>query len=678
MDSSKWQPFKPSLSENGSALPILLRFASAFAVVSESETGEERNPAAERLRRCALAATADCKGAERQPLIAAIHVLADLVKQRWSVRVADATIEIARPETDGDEGLRERVRGQLHAERDEQLRQPAVREFVLGMQKRRLFVDQFVSVYSLMRDGPELAGRLRAAQALPTDAERLKELASVIRPYLQFVSEEDRCRLTGLRLVDVWRYFRHTWASPYKSVPGRTIMVLVRDAGAPFHPVIGIAALSSAAVALTVRDEKIGWTAEHVLRLMGERPTAQLAVWLHNAVDEAIREIYTTDLLRLELLSLEVLQRPTAKTVKALEAEGKAKRKQHYRMMEAREYKQGPPPEKMTEADWVARAEWPLFLSKRCQELALLLKVRMTLQKVFDGQPTREGLKRLIQTGEGRDAVTRVVRKVKAERVGTVIADLTVCGAVPPYNEVLGGKLVAMLMTSPEMVAEYRRRYGNVPSVIASSMAGRPVVRPADLVFIGTTALYAQRPTQYDRISIPIDPEGRAGEQAVRYEYLGQTRGVGTFQFGDKTVEALSRLLANSRRGQRVNSVFGEGVNPRLRKIRDGLNTLGLSSDDLLQHGAPRLVYGVELAENVGEYLLGMEAKPRYYFPLKNAASTTQHILAWWGRRWLLPRLARQETLDRVSQHRLTYPVTHGARVPLPRHDVDQLEFFGD
>jgi len=38
-----------------------------------------------------------------------------------------------------------------------------------------------------------------------------------------------------------------------------------------------------------------------------------------------------------------------------------------------------------------------------------------------------------------------------------------------------------MLMMSPEVVAEYRRRYAGVPSVIASSMAGRPIVRPADL-----------------------------------------------------------------------------------------------------------------------------------------------------------------------------------------------------
>jgi hypothetical protein len=29
--------------------------------------------------------------------------------------------------------------------------------------------------------------------------------------------------------MDIWRYFRHTWTYQYTSVPGRTMMFLVRD-----------------------------------------------------------------------------------------------------------------------------------------------------------------------------------------------------------------------------------------------------------------------------------------------------------------------------------------------------------------------------------------------------------------------------------------------------------------
>src|SRR5438128_2231154 len=113
------------------------------------------------------------------------------------------------------------------------------------------------------------------------------------------------------------RDFRHTWASPYKSVPGRSMMVLVRDEAAPFHPVIGIAALSSAAVAVTARDEKIGWTAAGVIEDIRKRPTARLAAWLQRTADEAIDEIYKVDFLEDEIVTPRELTRPTSDTVKA-------------------------------------------------------------------------------------------------------------------------------------------------------------------------------------------------------------------------------------------------------------------------------------------------------------------------------------------------------------------------
>ena len=38
------------------------------------------------------------------------------------------------------------------------------------------------------------------------------------------------------------------------------------------------------------------------------------------------------------------------------------------------------------------------------------------------------------------------------------------------YNEIFGGKLISMLLTSPEVINEYHNRYKNQPSIIASSM----------------------------------------------------------------------------------------------------------------------------------------------------------------------------------------------------------------
>src|SRR5690348_12116170 len=172
--------------------------------------------------------------------------------------------------------------------------------------------------------------------------------------------------------------------------------------------------------------------------------------------------------------------------------------------------------------------------------------------------------------------------------VGTEIADLTVCGAVPPYNTLLGGKLVAMLAASPEVVLEYRRRYEAVPSIIASSMAGRAIVRPANLTFIGTTSLYGERPNQYDRTSYPCGIVGGPEDESVRYRYLtshgrSRTSGVGTFQFGRDAKLAIEKYTMSITNGRRVNNVFGEGTSPKLRSLRDGLNALGFSSEEMLQ-----------------------------------------------------------------------------------------------
>lgn len=438
-----------------------------------------------------------------------------------------------------------------------------------------------------------------------------------------------------------------------------------------------------------------------------EEPGIGLANWLRRVVDNAIDEVYKVDLLEDELLRAQDLRRPDLEVVGRLLDEARRQRKQHRDNMESKQYKKSKPPQHYSEEDWILEARKPLFRSKRALELAQLLRVRLTLARFFGTKPSKAGLVKLAASGEGREAIARILRKAKAERVGNAMADLTVCGAVPPYNELLGGKLVALLMTSPEVVAEYRRRYGKVPSIIASSMAGRALVRPAYLVLIGTTSLYAQRPCQYDRIRFPsrsrapsgtLDtrkngsrvPKGeldaptdgsrsaRGSYPDLRYEFLGRTLGVGTSQFSKKTVAALARLLQHSARGQQVNSVFGEGVNPRMRKLRDGLAELGLDADDLLRHGRPRIVYGAALAHNMRAYLLGRETRPRYIVAAKDVAWVTACMCRWWIERWLVGRLRRDDVFARMAQHTLVHPIRHGARVVLPRLDPDQPVLFDE
>ncbi len=104
-----------------------------------------------------------------------------------------------------------------------------------------------------------------------------------------------------------------------------------------------------------------------------------------------------------------------------------------------------------------------------------------------------------------------------------------------------------------------------------------------------------------------------------------------------------------------------KGVNPRLRKLRDGLVELGLDADEFLRHGRPRIVYAVSLAYNMRPYLLGKEKRPKYFLP-QQCKRTTEHMCRWWMERWLIGWLRREDALERMAQHTLVHPIRHGAR----------------
>jgi len=616
----------------------------------------------------------ECASAKRTSarLQAFCLVLTDLVDQGWACRVRNNAIQIARPIDEAPD--RDRIRLQLHVQRDRYLDRKPVKEFIRSMERRRLFRGQWVSIFSLMRDGSQLANALKSACA--TD---VSTLPSIIRPYIQVAEAGTLCEHTGLDLAEVWRYFRLTWANKYQSVPGRSLMLLIRDAAAPLHPVIGIAALGSSAVQISIRDEWIGWTSDRCVAQLRENASNDDVIWLLRLVENGLQELYLDDLFDRSVSPLRRsdIHRPTIEALEWLNSYSGLERQKHFRLVDAGEdHKQSQVP--LSEERWRSQAETPLYKSKRASILSLLLRAKTVLID-SSGVVNGEELRVRLANPDNRQAIQSLIRRIKAERVGVAVADITICGAVPPYTHLLGGKLVAMLAASPEAVGAYRRRYKNSESIIASSMAGRPIVRSSDLVFVGTTSLYGTEPTQYTRIQIPCEELGGTAGEAIRYKLLGATRGFGTFQFSDETVESLQHALSQSRRGQRVNSIFGEGTSPRMRKLREGLELLNLPSDLLLLHGSPRLVYGVALVRNLKRYLLGQDSRPDYLFPLENPQDSTVRISNYWLKRWMSKRIQHPGILEAVAEHRLTYPVRHGARVPsgeatLPIHGYLEID----
>jgi hypothetical protein len=613
------------------------------------------------IRKCFFVEAEKC-GDEEVRARTVVSVICDLKLQGWQFQASSDAILAAQP---GDtatsvQAQKERIRTGLLIERDAQLRSGATREFIQKMGCRHVHSGEWVSIYSLMRDGCELAESLQQARAI-TQLDRIDALRSIIDPYIQLV-DDSRCEHTGLLLKEVWRYFRHTWVTTYQSVPGRNVWFLVRDRAAKFHPVIGIAALGSAIVQLTVRDQWIGWNRDAFLKWAKANQTDKLATWVWSSLNDLIGGIYVEDFLQDRLITNENLAAPDDEVISNLRSFARQAKATHELYPKTAEHKAN----STSAEDWEKKVKAYLYQYKRAETLAHLLKAKQQVLMTGMDHPSTDGLQRLLSSSLGRNAIAEIARQVKGSHVGNDMMDIIICGAVQPYNAILGGKLVALLMTSPEVAEVYQNRYRDAPSVIASSMAGRPVYRQPQLVFLGTTSLYGVGSSQYNRLRLPASEVGTIGDEDIRYHELGHTEGFGSYHFSVATIQEMEKLAARHTKGRRVNSIFGEGVNPRLRKIRDALQLAGFRAESLLNHGDRRIIYGVPLVTNFREILLGLESVPKRIFPDEPPLASTKRIADFWIRRWLSPRIENDGVLAQVAQHNLLYPIRHGARVILP------------
>jgi hypothetical protein len=601
-----------------------------------------------------------------------ISVVIDLLAQGWEIKASKSKVEIWSPAPQESHVAKETVRMGHLLGRNAQLREKSVTEFIRNMEKRRLHQTGWHSIFSLMRDGRDLAEKLREVNLISDEKEKEESLQSIISPYLQVVEGDAKCEHTGLRLGDMWRYFRHTWVNEYKSIPGRSIMILIRDKAAPNHPVIGIAALGSSVVQHGVRDRWIGWQAKTFVKELSDQPNIGKVKWLVKSLNKLIKAIYIKDLLYEKLLEKEDIEHPTEYVISKLleESERAIKKHRHNPQKESHKIQKV---DQRRASYWETEALTHLYRSKRCRQLSKLMSIRRIFWENNLLRVSEATIRDCFKSSKVQSAVAQLIRMIKAEHVGVNMMDITVCGSIAPYNHLLGGKLICMLLCSPEITQYYSKRYGDQISVIASSIKGRPVIRKPNLVLLCTTSLYGVGSSQYNRVKIPIETVRGKGEENIVYENLGHSYGFGTYHFSKETIQLGSVLISRRKEGRLVNSIFGEGVNPLMRKIREALELVGLQSDVLLLHGNRRVTYGIRLAKNFKEILLGLEDIPDYLMDQSQAKHQTDRIADFWRHRWLINRIANHNLLEKVEEHTLTYPINHGAVVPLEKVNGDGI-----
>jgi hypothetical protein len=200
------------------------------------------------------------------------------------------------------------------------------------------------------------------------------------------------------------------------------------------------------------------------------------------------------------------------------------------------------------------------------------------------------------------------------------VADAFVLGAVPPYNNLLGGKLIAMLAASDEVRNAWRMKYQNKKSVIAAAR------HDGRLAMITTTSALG-RSSIYNRLKL--------GPDVLLFKSVGQTRGSGEFHFSDGLHSVITEFALEYCVPTAKDARWGKGFRNRREVVKKALPALGFS-DRLLYHGVQREMFVCPLALNTREFLT--ESEP----VLRETHQSVHEITDWFRWRWMRSRRERQ------------------------------------
>ncbi|WAM36549.1 DUF4338 domain-containing protein [Caldicellulosiruptor acetigenus] len=198
--------------------------------------------------------------------------------------------------------------------------------------------------------------------------------------------------------------------------------------------------------------------------------------------------------------------------------------------------------------------------------------------------------------------------------------DIYTLGAVPPYNFLLGGKLMVLSAVSNEVREAYRRRYeGKTTEIEKNTIDGR-------LIMLTTTSAYG-RSSIYNRVKYKGN---------LTCIPVGYTEGQGTLFLTSSLCEKVREYLQN--KGVKVKSGYGNGPNYKFRLAKALAKQLKLEGIEieLVTHGVQREVYVFPLIKNLHEYVRAPDTtRPDYYdYPFSELAN-------YWKERYCLPRSKR-------------------------------------
>lgn len=218
-----------------------------------------------------------------------------------------------------------------------------------------------------------------------------------------------------------------------------------------------------------------------------------------------------------------------------------------------------------------------------------------------------------------RDNLIGWTSKDRSDRLVNIM-DAYVLGAIPPYNALLGGKLMACLLRSRDIYDDFALAYGDTTGIISGKE------KKARLLAV-TTSSSMGRSSVYNRLKL----------DGVQYmQSIGYTGGWGHFHIPDRLFLELRDYLRDIDHTYADQHRYGHGPNWRLRTTRAALAALGFK-EDMLRHGVRREVFMANLAANAASIL-----RTGFGEPDVSALLSAKEIAERGLERWMKPRAERR------------------------------------
>jgi len=164
-----------------------------------------------------------------------------------------------------------------------------------------------------------------------------------------------------------------------------------------------------------------------------------------------------------------------------------------------------------------------------------------------------------------------------------------ILGAVSPYNELYGSKMVAMAVGSKEVCKLFEAKYSGKQTIIRNRVPIPKLVAVDTMAFFGKSLIY---------------------EGLKEWQFLGFTKGmmhIHLNKFWEEIMELAKELNIES---VQLNK-YGHGPNWKFRVMQDVFKAIGIN-DDLFSTGITKGYYFRPLASNWKEFLQGETDKVVY------------------------------------------------------------------